>query len=50
MGESWFQREFLNGRRLLFNILFYGMHLGVFAYGWSSQVRLGTKIPVKQLL
>jgi len=37
MGESWFQREFLQGRRLLFNVLFYGAHLGTFAYGWYSQ-------------
>lgn len=37
MGESWFQREFLNARRLTFNILFYGLHIGIFAYGWYSQ-------------
>ncbi|TDL28527.1 NADPH oxidase [Rickenella mellea] len=37
MGESWFQREFLTPRRLVFNILFYGSHFGLFAYGWSSQ-------------
>lgn len=37
MGESWFQREFLQGRRLLFNVLFYGAHLATFAYGWYSQ-------------
>jgi NADPH oxidase len=37
MRESWFRREFLNRRRLLFNILFYGSHLALFAYGWYSQ-------------
>jgi NADPH oxidase len=38
MGESWFHREFLTPRRLVFNILFYGTHFGLFAYGWHSQV------------
>jgi NADPH oxidase len=37
MGESWFHREFLVPRRLAFNVLFYGAHLGLFAYGWYSQ-------------
>ncbi|TFL06772.1 NADPH oxidase [Pterulicium gracile] len=37
MGESWFHREFMQGRRLLFNFLFYGSHLGIFGYGWYSQ-------------
>jgi len=37
MGESWFEREFLTPRRLLFNILFYGSHIFFFAYGWHSQ-------------
>jgi len=37
MPESWFHREFLTPRRLVFNILFYGAHLGLFAYGWYSQ-------------
>jgi NADPH oxidase len=37
MGESWFHKEFLVPRRLVFNILFYGAHLGLFAYGWYSQ-------------
>lgn len=37
MGESWFQREFLVGRRLAFNVLFYGAHFALFAYGWWSQ-------------
>lgn len=36
VGE-WFRQEFLNGRRLLFNILFYGTHFGLFGYGWYSQ-------------
>ena len=38
MEETWFQREFLVKRRLAFNILFYGTHLALFAYGWYSQV------------
>lgn len=38
MGESWFHREFLNGRRLAFNVLFYGVQLFLFAYGWYTQV------------
>ena len=38
MGENWFQREFLVRRRLAFNILFYGTHLALFAYGWYTQV------------
>ncbi|KIM48275.1 hypothetical protein M413DRAFT_61551 [Hebeloma cylindrosporum] len=37
MGESWFHREFLTPRRLVFNVLFYGAHFGLFAYGWNSQ-------------
>ncbi|KAF9535390.1 NADPH oxidase isoform 1 [Crepidotus variabilis] len=37
MGESWFQREFLVPRRLAFNVLFYGSHIALFAYGWYSQ-------------
>ncbi|KAF8807327.1 NADPH oxidase isoform 1 [Phlegmacium glaucopus] len=37
MGESWFQREFLVPRRLVFNILFYGTQIALFAYGWHSQ-------------
>jgi NADPH oxidase len=37
MGESWFHKEFLAPRRLAFNILFYGAHFGLFAYGWHSQ-------------
>ena len=39
MGESWFRRELLTPRRLVFNVLFYGLHLFFFAYGWYSQVR-----------
>ena len=38
MRENWFQREFIVRRRLAFNILFYGTHLALFAYGWHSQV------------
>ncbi|KAE9408170.1 NADPH oxidase [Gymnopus androsaceus JB14] len=37
MGESWFRREFLNGRRLAFNVIFYGLHFFFFGYGWHSQ-------------
>ncbi|RPD82450.1 NADPH oxidase [Lentinus tigrinus ALCF2SS1-7] len=37
MGENWFQREFLQPRRLAFNVIFYGLHLFFFAYGWHSQ-------------
>lgn len=38
MGETWIQREFLTPRRLVFNVLFYGIHIFLFAYGWHSQV------------
>jgi len=37
MGESWFQREFLQPRRLAFNVIFYGLHFFFFGYGWHSQ-------------
>jgi len=37
MGETWFQREFLTPKRLAFNVIFYGLHFGLFAYGWYSQ-------------
>ena len=37
--ESWFRREFLKPRRLVFNVLFYGLHLFFFEYGWYLQVR-----------
>ncbi|EPQ60586.1 hypothetical protein GLOTRDRAFT_52896 [Gloeophyllum trabeum ATCC 11539] len=37
MGESWFRREFLTPRRLAFNVIFYGIHFALFAYGWYSQ-------------
>lgn len=40
MGETWFQREFLTPRRLVFNILFYGSQIFWFALGWYLQVRL----------
>jgi len=39
MTESWFRREFLTPRRLIFNVLFYGLQLFFFGYGWSSQER-----------
>ncbi|KZT72806.1 hypothetical protein DAEQUDRAFT_722426 [Daedalea quercina L-15889] len=37
MTESWFRREFLTPRRLVFNVLFYGLQLFFFAYGWFAQ-------------
>ncbi|KAJ7706256.1 NADPH oxidase [Mycena rosella] len=37
MGENWFQREFMAPRRLAFNVIFYGLHFFLFAYGWHSQ-------------
>lgn len=37
MGGSWFERELLTPRRLAFNVLFYGAHLGLFAFGWYAQ-------------
>ena len=40
MGENWFQREFLQPRRLAFNVIFYGLHFFFFGYGWHSQVRV----------
>lgn len=35
--ENWFQREFTHPRRLLFNIIWYGAQIGLFAYGWWAQ-------------
>lgn len=37
MAESWLRREFFTGRRLAFNVIFYGLHFFFFAYGWYSQ-------------
>ncbi|KAG1749920.1 ferric reductase NAD binding domain-containing protein [Suillus paluster] len=37
MGESWFQSEFLNPRRLVFNVIFYGIQFSLFALGWYLQ-------------
>ncbi|KAF7970511.1 hypothetical protein HWV62_23745 [Athelia sp. TMB] len=37
MVESWFHREFLVPRRLAFNVIWYGIQLFLFAYGWFSQ-------------
>ncbi|KAJ7672258.1 NADPH oxidase isoform 1 [Mycena polygramma] len=34
---NWFRRELLTPRRLVFNAIFYGLHLFLFAYGWFSQ-------------
>jgi len=36
-NPTWFQREFGNTRRLIFNLLFYGTHLFFFIYGWWAQ-------------
>ncbi|KAJ7708362.1 NADPH oxidase isoform 1 [Mycena rosella] len=49
MGESWFAREFLNARRLAFNVIFYGLHFFLFAYGWHSQ-QTNTKLAALNLL
>ncbi|KAG7099136.1 hypothetical protein E1B28_001008 [Marasmius oreades] len=43
MAESWFRREFLTGRRLAFNVIFYGLHFFFFGYGWYSQA-INTKL------
>ncbi|CAH7673330.1 NADPH oxidase A [Phakopsora pachyrhizi] len=49
MGEeSFFSREF-TGRRLVFNILFYGGHLLIFAYGWYTQLS-NEKLSILNLL
>ena len=37
--ESWFRREFCTPKRLLFNVIFYGIQFFLFGYGWHSQVR-----------
>ncbi|KAJ7215704.1 NADPH oxidase isoform 1 [Mycena haematopus] len=37
MAENWFQRELLTPRRLVFNVIFYGLQLFLFAYGWFAQ-------------
>lgn len=50
MGESWFHREFLNGRRLAFNLFFYGTHFAIFAYGWWSQVCTSSPTPSEFLI
>ena len=48
MGESWFHREFLQPRRLAFNVIFYGLQLFFFGYGWYSQVRPSTVLASPQ--
>jgi NADPH oxidase len=35
--EEWFRREFLQPRRAIFNVLFYGTHIMWFAIGWWLQ-------------
>lgn len=35
--KSWFRKEFLSPRRLLFNVVFYGTQLALFAAGWYLQ-------------
>jgi len=37
MPQSWIKRELLTPRRLLWHILWNGLHIGMFAYGWWSQ-------------
>ncbi|KAF9244626.1 FAD-binding domain-containing protein [Melanogaster broomeanus] len=37
MAESWFQKEFMNPRRLVFNVIFYGIQVSLFALGWYLQ-------------
>jgi len=32
-AEPWYKRE-LTGRKLIWHILWQGLHWGVFAYGW----------------
>ena len=43
--SAWFQREFLAPRRLIFNFLFYSLHLVFFALGWYLQVRVNVGRP-----
>ncbi|KAI9705984.1 MAG: hypothetical protein M1836_005390 [Candelina mexicana] len=35
-NESFFRRE-LTGRKLIFNVLFWGLHIGMFIFGWWKQ-------------
>ncbi|KAM0750569.1 NADPH oxidase [Meredithblackwellia eburnea MCA 4105] len=44
----WFKREFWGGR-LLFNIIFYGGHAGLFAYGWYKQANDPRLAPLNTL-
>jgi len=37
MGESFFRREFLTPRKLAYNVIWHGLHLFLFGYGWWSQ-------------
>lgn len=37
MSVSWFRKEFLVPRRLVFNVIFYGVQLALFALGWYFQ-------------
>lgn len=46
---SHFLRRELTGPRLVFNFLFWGTHLGIFAYGWMSQMT-NTKLSILNLL
>lgn len=36
---AWIRAEFLTPRRLIFNFLWYGFQIGIFAYGWYLMVR-----------
>lgn len=50
MSETWIQREILAPRRLAFNVIWYGAHIGTFAYGWYSQVGLNRTVQSRALL
>ncbi|KAJ7470777.1 NADPH oxidase isoform 1 [Mycena latifolia] len=45
MAGNWFQRELLAPRRLVFNLIFYGLHFFLFAYGWFTQAGLSETNP-----
>lgn len=34
MAQSWLSKQF-TARKLLFNFLFHGLHIGLFVFGWS---------------
>lgn len=49
MFTAWFSREFLAPRRLVFNLIFYGLQLFWFAYGWYLQVLVLPLLPLPRL-